>query len=270
MSTLDLAKEHLLDLSKKVELSVEKAGLGTQQARVATAFDVSGSMGNLYRSGTVQEAADRLLALGIKFDSNKAIDTFAFDNNGYNIGEINEDNFFGFVNKNIAPKVGGGTSYAPVMKQILGHYGYAIGGESTVTKTETVAKKSFFGKVFGGTEEVTSSQTVSTPGSVPTNLDDPVFVIFMTDGDNFDHAETEKVIRESSKYGVFWKFVGIGSASFSFLQKLDDLSGRFIDNADFIKVPDIATVSETELYDRLLQEFSGWLSEAKRNNLIKQ
>jgi hypothetical protein len=249
-TSLDLAKDHLLDLSKTALDVVKDYGLGTQTARVAVAFDISGSMSRLYSNGTVQEVADRLLALGMKFDSNQAIDVFAFDNYAHTIGEVNEANFFKYVEKNIAPKVGGGTAYAPVMEAILAHYGY--GGR-------TPEKKGFMGKLFGGSKPAESTPT----------LDDPVFVIFITDGDTFDQDKSEAIIKEASKYGVFWKFVGIGSENFAFLGKLDDMPGRVIDNADFKKINNITAVNETDLYKDLLDEFPEWIKQARSANMIK-
>ena len=67
---------------------------------------------------------------------------------------------------------------------------------------------------------------------------------------------------------IFIQFVGIGKESFSFLERLDELSGRFLDNAGFMHVNDIATVKDNELYDRLLNEFPDWLSKAREKRLI--
>ncbi|MGW8956902.1 VWA domain-containing protein [Paenibacillus sp. NPDC055715] len=38
---------------------------------------------------------------------------------------------------------------------------------------------------------------------------------------------------------------------------MDDLRGRVGDNADFFALGDIDSVTDTELYDRLLNEFPG-------------
>ena len=54
-----------------------------------------------------------------------------------------------------------------------------------------------------------------------------------------------------------------GIERFDFLQKLDDLSGRVIDNADFFHLNDLASISDEQLYDRLLTEFLGWLKQEK-------
>jgi hypothetical protein len=256
--SIDLAKKHLIDLTKKATEVVQKVGLGDQKAKVAVAFDVSGSMSDRYRKGEVQEAVDRILALAVNFDDNRALDMFAFDTRGHSIGEISEENFYQFINKNVQPLVGGGTAYAPVMKMILASYGISIDGE---TAPQPVVKKRF--GFFGKKEEAPAKTENNGP------LDEPIFIIFVTDGENGDHQATEHVVREASKHGVFFKFVGIGNERFYFLDKLDNLTGRLIDNANFIKVNDIANINEEDLYADLLKEFPEWLVEARSNNLIK-
>ena len=100
------------------------------------------------------------------------------------------------------------------------------------------------------------------------NKADPVFVIFVTDGNNSDKRETTDLIRTLSHEAVFFQFVGIGQEDFPYLQKLDELSDRFIDNAGFMHVDDIASVDDTSLYRELLNEFPEWLEEAKGSGLI--
>lgn len=43
-----------------------------------------------------------------------------------------------------------------------------------------------------------------------------------------------RLITESSTKNLFWQFVGLGQANYGILEKLDDMTGRFIDNADFL------------------------------------
>jgi len=95
------------------------------------------------------------------------------------------------------------------------------------------------------------------------NTDEPVFVIFITDGNNSDKRETTELIRELSKEKVFFQFIGIGKENFPYLEKLDDLSDRYIDNAGFMKIDDISSIEDNELYSLLLNEFPDWIEEAK-------
>jgi hypothetical protein len=230
----------LIDLTKKVKVVLEKKKIFGEKAQIVIAVDISGSMYSRFSTGKVQELLTRLLAIGMNMDDDKAIDVFAFNTGGYSIAQATEHNIEGFVNNVFLRKVSvsGGTKYAPVMSDIVKKFGNTGG----------------IGKFFG--------MKRSAPVSVPT------FVFFITDGDNFDKPETEKLIKDAANQAIFWQFVGIGSERFEFLQKLDDLSGRLIDNADFFAVNDISSISDDELYDRLLTEVPSWLKEARSKGVL--
>lgn len=87
----------------------------------------------------------------------------------------------------------------------------------------------------------------------------PAFGIFITDGENDDRSKTDGAIRESSKYKIFYQFVGIGYESFRYLQKLDDLDGREVDNTAFVKVADFDHLDDDQLFDKLLEQYPQWL-----------
>ena len=87
----------------------------------------------------------------------------------------------------------------------------------------------------------------------------PAFVIFITDGANWDRYETDIAIRKSSKHKIFYQFVGIGYEDFDYLQRLDDLEGRAVDNTAFIKVEDFSKMNDDQLYDKLLEQYPQWL-----------
>lgn len=96
----------------------------------------------------------------------------------------------------------------------------------------------------------------------------PTFVIVVTDGDNSDKSETIRAIKEISKYNVFFKFVGVGTAGMQFLEKLDDLDGRTVDNANFVRIRDINKASDEELYTLLLEEYDIWQVAAKAKGIL--
>jgi hypothetical protein len=154
---------------------------------------------------------------------------------------ITLNNLENYVNREIMTSDMGGTNYSPVLKAI---------------QSDFKAKKSggFLG--MGGTEQP---------------MDYPVYVIFVTDGDNSstDRAATEQVIREMSEKGYFIQFIGIGNARFDFLDKLDNLDGRKVDNANFFKVTDIKSMSDQDLYKGLMSEYPDWYKQVKTLGLIK-
>ncbi|NGZ74874.1 VWA domain-containing protein [Saccharibacillus alkalitolerans] len=243
------AEENLISLSKTATISLGKKGLGNQRARVALALDISGSMTGLFSSGIVQAVCERTLGLGMNFDDNGAADVFLFGVGDYSVGEIGKENFYEFVDREIRPKykLENGTNYAGVMQRIADYY---YPGALSV-------KKGLFGL---GRAKV----SVSAP-----RPEEPVYVIFVTDGNCFDGERAAEIVRRTSRLGIFWQFVGVGKENFQFLKKLDDLDGRLIDNANFFQVNDLKKISDEELYDRLLGEFPDWLKAAKENSLIK-
>jgi hypothetical protein len=83
----------------------------------------------------------------------------------------------------------------------------------------------------------------------------PVFMLFITDGDNYDKTETQKILRELSNYDIYIQFVGIGNDSFNFLKSLDNLYERKFDNAGFIQFSDLKRFNDNDIYDELLKEF---------------
>lgn len=87
----------------------------------------------------------------------------------------------------------------------------------------------------------------------------PAFGIFITDGENSDAGATDREVRNSSKYKIFLQFVGIGKENFRYLRKLDDLSGRSVDNTAFIKVADFDSLDDDQLYEKLLEQYPQWL-----------
>lgn len=96
--------------------------------------------------------------------------------------------------------------------------------------------------------------------------EDPAFVVFINDGGC--KKTIKSIIEASSKKPVFWQFVGIGNGNFEFLQKLDTMEGRYVDNANFIHIEDIDKTTDEQLYDALLNEFPSWLKEAKEKGVL--
>ncbi|MFD4921199.1 VWA domain-containing protein [Streptomyces goshikiensis] len=96
----------------------------------------------------------------------------------------------------------------------------------------------------------------------------PGFVIFQTDGAPDNQGATENMLREASRLPIFWAFVGFGP-SVRFLEKLDDLGGRQVDNASFFHARDPYQVSDAELYDGLTSQYAGWLTAATAAGIVR-
>jgi len=233
-STIDLQKRMVFNLAKE-------KGIENQKAQICVCMDISGSMEPLYRSGFVQRTIERLVPIAMQFDDNGEMELYLFESGAKkHNNNITINNVSGIVQREIINRYSfGGTNYAPPIKMILKDYVKTSGG--------------LFG--FGKKKSETMKY--------------PVYVIFITDGQNSDEQQTEDILKEASSDGVFFQFVGIGKANFPLLERLDTLSGRFIDNANFFPIRDLDATPDTELYSKLLGEFPDWLKLAKQHNLIQ-
>ena len=235
MSQISLRKDKVISLAKE-------RGIFGEKAQVVLAIDISGSMGHLYRNGTVQRTLERIVPLALQFDDNGSLDVALFHNQGFLAEDCTLANLEGYVDDEIVRKYQfGGTSYAPVIKLIA---------DKASSKKGVAAKLGgMFSSLMGKKEETKAL---------------PTYVVFITDGDNDDHSATERLIRELSGQPIFWQFVGIGSERFGFLDKLDNLSGREVDNAAFFKANDIDRMTDDQLYSELLKEFPGWIPQMRK------
>jgi hypothetical protein len=232
----------MLSLVKTAGVSLQKRGLGEHTARVAMVLDISGSMAGLYRSGAVQRLAERVLALGLRFDDDGVVDVFLFGKavhqpeTGLRLDGHQE--FISGVTKR--HKLEYDTRYGAAMSAVRTHY-FGSSGERSQPLPDTV----------------------------------PVYVMFLTDGAPSDKAVATQQLRSASYEPVFWQFMGIGSPrQFEFLQRLDDLDGRFTDNADFFAVGERdlmgrTPISDDELFDRLMTEYPDWLRRARAQGLLR-
>lgn len=242
----------LVSLVKSAGVSLAKVGLQGHRARVCLVLDISGSMSSLYRKGLVQRFAERILALGCRFDNDGDIDVFLFGRNVHQPDPMGLSNWTGYVAGVIERHpLEGDTRYGAAMAAVRRHYfPDTAGGE----------RKSVHGAPL------------------------PVYVMFVTDGSTSDQAVTERQLRWSSREPIFWQFMGIGKgrkskskrlsdfadSDFPFLEKLDELSGRLIDNADFFSVSSPDEHTDSALYDLLMTEYPAWVGQARQHGLLLQ
>ena len=242
----------LVSLVKSAGVSLAKVGLQGHRARVCLVLDISGSMSSLYRKGLVQRFAERILALGCRFDNDGDIDVFLFGRNVHRTEPMGLSNWTGYVAKIIERHpLEGDTRYGAAMAAVRRHY---------------------FPDTAGGERKTMHAAAL------------PVYVMFVTDGGTSDQAMTERQLRWSSREPIFWQFMGIGKgrkskakrlsdfadSDFPFLEKLDDLGGRLIDNADFFSVSSPDEHTDSALYDLLMTEYPGWVGQARQHGLLLQ
>jgi hypothetical protein len=97
---------------------------------------------------------------------------------------------------------------------------------------------------------------------------DPALVIFQTDGEPNDRRAAERLIREASTLPMFWAFVGFGGRV-DFLEKLDTLGRRKVDNASFFHAANPHAVTDAQLYDGITGEFASWLQAARAAGITR-
>lgn len=234
----------LLDHAKEAKLSLSKHNLDGLTAKAALALDFSGSMRHEYSSGAMQAVAEKMLAFATQMDDDGAIDLFFFHSGAEYLGEVNVGNFRDFLSQATANRRMGTTNYAGAFDLITNHYGF-----------NPKRKGGLFKK--GGFEALSS----------PADL--PVHVTFITDGAPDSKPAAVESITRASYAPIFWQFISIGSENIPFLQKLDDLDGRYIDNADYKPLADVNSIPTNQLYDILLDEYPEWVAEEKKRGQVR-
>ena len=247
---VEQAAPQLVSLVKSAGVSLARVGLAQHRAKVCLVLDISGSMSGLYRKGLVQGFAERILALGCRFDDDGEIDVFLFGRNVHRDEPMGLGNWARYVGQMIERHpLEGDTRYGAAMEAVRRHYFPDAGGGERKTACKSAL---------------------------------PVYIMFVTDGTTSDKPMTERQLRWSSREPIFWQFMGIGKgkksknkrlanvadSDFPFLEKLDELDGRLIDNADFFAVASLDEHSDAELYDLLMTEYPGWVKGAQQHGLL--
>lgn len=232
LDKINQQKEKVINLKKTSGIPFNSS------AQVVLALDYSGSMSKLYRDNTVQAVVEKILPFGLAFDDNGEVDTYIFETGFQKISKpVTLKNLLGYVEREILKNYTmGGTNYAPVLEAIYNDF------------TKSKGLFYFFNK---------------------TTMEYPVYIIFITDGNNSDKNKTKEIVRKMSEKGFFIQFIGIGNERFDFLERLDNLTGRNIDNANFFKVLDISKMTDDELYNGLMNEYPSWYKQAKNLQLFK-
>ncbi|UOE56488.1 VWA domain-containing protein [Bacillus sp. CMF12] len=215
-------------LKKSAGIVLEKKKLTNVTARVGLVLDISGSMRKLYKNGTVQRVVERILAVASQFDDDGALDIWVYDNEFSRLKPVTEHDFEGYV-------------------------------DQYILNNDLIHK-------FGRNDEPPVMEDVIQKYTSEDTSKDPAFIVFINDGGC--KRTIKKPVVASSDKPLFWQFVGIGDSNFEVLEKLDEMDGRYIDNANFFHIKDVETISDNELYDLLLNEFPDWLKEAKEMNVI--
>lgn len=219
---------------EKVKVVLRKNGMGGTIARVVVVLDKSGSMYSLYARGVIQRVIERLVPVASALDDDGTLESYGFATTSARLPDVTAATAPGYLKRRevteILDTLGIDNVEPLVMQDILDYY------------------------------------VRDNPSNVPT------LVLFLSDGGigltgakyKLDaNEEIRRLLRESSHYNMFWQFIGVGNANFGALERLDTLTGRKVDNANFFSVADLDSIDDDELYQRLLGEYPLWVKAAR-------
>ena len=244
--TLSLAKERQQRLLEKAEkkqprmaklikqagISLEKRGLAEARYRVCLVLDISASMDQEYLKGSVQKLAERALALAARLDDDGEVEVYLFGEKAHRKPPLSLDNVRHYIDE-LRIRLEGNTKYLLPMKMV---------------REDADAAGHHY----------------------------PTLVLFITDGATANEAAVKRFMIEVSAEPIFWKFMGIrrgkrgffSGDNFGFLEELDDMGGRTVDNADFFTVDASVTLPDAKLFDLLVNELDSWQRAAKRAGIL--
>lgn len=215
---------------QSAKVSLDKHRLAGERAAVYLVIDHSRSMAGFFKDGTVQDLAERVLALAAHFDDDGVVPVIFFDTVAHPPVEVALGRHAGMIDQ---IKVGlgrmGQTDYAVAMRLVIDHY-----QRSGSTHPALV--------IFQTDGSPTSKREATDVLCQASEL--PLFWQFIGFGDN-DFSYLRK------------------------LDDLAVPRCRRVDNAGFFAAgPTPATVSDTALYDNLVAEYPTWLASARSAGII--
>ena len=220
---------NVIDMSKSAEnlnnvlidmSKGSKIDMTKHMARVALAMDYSGSMSNLFANGSIQDVITRLLPIALKFDDNGELESWLFSDDKERLDAVTINNYKNYV------------------KKVMMNARMSMGGTNYAPVLKDIVQ--YY-------KDVEPSEI-------------PAFIIFITDGENWDTEQTNRIVKELSNYNMFVQFIGIGNENFKYLKSLDDMRGRKYDNTGFTAVKDMNQMTDEELYTEILRQYKNWLN----------
>lgn len=205
----------MLDLTKSLELNLEKAQIFTPiTMAVKLAVDKSGSMGDKFACGWVQDTLDLFLAAAMKFDDDGKMEIGFFNTQFTRTPDMTVDDAHTYIRKHRI-YAEGGTNFAGAIKELKG-------------SNET--KRGFFS--FGKAKPAT-----------------PTYLALITDGANNDKSAFEAQL--DSLENTFVQIVAIGHGCDK--NYLDYIAKKY-DTVEVLYIRDPKAVDQNKFYELLLNE----------------
>jgi len=197
--------------------------------RVVMCADASGSMYDMYRSGQVQRAVDKFFAFACAATGLTSMDMWAFGAKSRQFEAVNMAN----VRDYTFAESGGYDRWMSMLN-------YQINNEPEAMRDITM--------IYGGMRA-------------------PVMVLFLTDGRLNSDWEIEEILIKTSRYPIYWQFIGLHGEEYGILEHLSEIDGRRTDNAGFIALDHIDEIPDNELYRRMFSALNRWMNEIVRVGL---
>ncbi|QIG72787.1 Von Willebrand factor type A domain-containing protein [Rhizobium phage RHph_Y65] len=229
-----------LDLTKKFELNLEKAGI-TQIPVLETrlAVDRSGSMQEEFDAGWVDKTINLFIVAAMKFDDNQSLEVGFFNTEFTQTPEAQAGDVGTYLKskaRNIRPT--SGTYYAPIIENL----------ESKMSASAPIQEKKsgFFGFFKGDSSAPASKERVAK---------NKAYVGVITDGDPGDKRSFESALANTSG-DTFYQFIAIGNQIDA--NYLKGLSNQY-KHVSFIHLKDPYKVTDDSFYENLCNEkFVAW------------
>lgn len=233
-AALSLVKRQKLDLRKReVAKVLLTKGAQHERARIVLVLDKTGSMADEYAAGIVHRVVERMVPVAIQLDDDGSLECYLYAVTFAKLPDIRIE----YLDQWMADFIHMSGTHQGIDYRRIGGYNDEI---PIITEV--------LGTLTGRT--------------------DATLVLFFTDGGFSKKKEITKLIAQASKLPAFWQFVGIGKNNFGVLTKLDEMTGRTVDNVGFFPVTDIDQIDDAELYRRLLSEFPDWLRAARAAGIL--
>lgn len=154
-------------------------------------------------------------------------------------------NYAGFVDRWDTGRHYGTTNYAGTITSILSELPGATSG--------------------GGISRFFKKAAPSGPAAMPT------LVFFVTDGapDSGTKQQVKQLLVDAADKPVFWQFIGVNGFKPTFLEELDEMPGRVVDNVGLTAFDGESATNEA-WFGEVLREFvTSWLPAARRAGIVQ-
>ncbi|NCE65714.1 hypothetical protein D1159_14315, partial [Pseudoflavonifractor sp. 524-17] len=193
--------------------------------------DASGSMFDLYRGGRIQRVVDKFFTFATTLSERCEMDLWAFAAKSRQLGAVTMDN----VRDYTFAESGGFERWMSMLN-------YQYNNEPEAMRDVMM--------IYGA-------------------LRQPTVVLFLTDGRLSSDWEIEEILIKTSRFPIFWQFIGLHGEEYGILDRLEQIDGRYTDNAAFLKTDDIDDLTDSVLYDTLLYHVGAWLDELSFKKMIE-